>query len=197
MSFADKILVVIVGPTATGKTDLTINLAQSFDSLIISADSRQFYREMQIGTSRPTKEEMKGVKHFFIGHLSVTDYYSAGRFELDVIAFLKERFLSEKIIFMTGGSGLYINAVCHGIDDTPAIDMSVRKKIVDLFIRVRGRGAVLPAAARGAHAPARGSGGRGAAERGDGRRRGGGNGGGGRGDQETPWLGEDFDRFGE
>jgi tRNA dimethylallyltransferase len=133
MSLEDKFLIVIMGPTASGKTDLTIDLARSFGSIVISADSRQFYREMRIGTSRPEESEMKGVIHFFMGHLRVTDYYSAGRFELDVISFLEERFRSDRIIFMTGGSGLYINAVCQGIDDTPEIDASLRKKIVDQF----------------------------------------------------------------
>jgi tRNA dimethylallyltransferase len=129
----DRLLVVILGPTASGKTELTIRLAETFGGVVISADSRQFYREMRIGTSRPTDQELKGVPHFFLGHLSITDYYSAGRFESEVLSFLRARFQNEKVVFMTGGSGLYIDAVCNGIDDTPSVDKAIRKKIQSMF----------------------------------------------------------------
>jgi tRNA dimethylallyltransferase len=126
----DKHLLVIVGPTAAGKTELTIRLAREHGAVVISADSRQFFREMQIGTSRPTPGETGEVPHFFLGHLSVTEYYSAGKFELDVLEFLENRFKSDRIVFMSGGSGMYIDAVCRGIDESPPLDKKIRDRII-------------------------------------------------------------------
>ena len=101
-------LILIVGPTAVGKTDLTISLAKKLNCDIISCDSRQFYKEMNIGTAKPSIAEMNDVKHHFINSHSVSDYYSAGDFERDVELFLSSYFKNNKIIIMTGGSGLFI-----------------------------------------------------------------------------------------
>ena len=129
----DNTLIVILGPTGVGKTDLSLDLAQHFCSEIISADSRQFYREMKIGTAVPTDIQLSKVRHQFVGFLSVEEYYSASLFERDVLKILPELFLKNNIVVMTGGSGLYIDAVCNGIDDIPDIDPSVREKYNKLF----------------------------------------------------------------
>ncbi len=114
-----KYLVVIAGPTAVGKTDVAIKLATHFKSEIISADSRQFYREMSIGTAKPEQDQLKSIKHHFIGQLSISDYFNVSVFENEVLKLLKNLFLNNNIIFLVGGSGLYIDAVCKGIDDFP------------------------------------------------------------------------------
>jgi len=114
-----KYLVVIAGPTAVGKTDVAIKLATHFKSEIISADSRQFYREMSIGTAKPDQDQLKSIKHHFIGQLSISDYFNVSVFENEVLKLLKNLFLNNNIIFLVGGSGLYIDAVCKGIDDFP------------------------------------------------------------------------------
>jgi tRNA dimethylallyltransferase len=124
----DKLkLIVIAGPTAVGKTDLAIKLALELGCEIISADSRQLYREMDIGTAKPGPEQLKQVTHHFISCKSIHDYYSAGRFEVDVINML-DRYNGETII-MVGGSGLYIKAVCDGIDEMPDPDLALRQII--------------------------------------------------------------------
>jgi tRNA dimethylallyltransferase len=120
-------LIVIVGPTAIGKTDLAIKLAMELDCEIVSADSRQLYREMDIGTAKPTPAQLNLVPHHFINFKSIHDYYSAGRFEVDVMQML-ENYKRESII-MVGGSGLYIKAVCEGIDEMPDPDLNLRKAI--------------------------------------------------------------------
>ncbi|MCB0804236.1 MAG: tRNA (adenosine(37)-N6)-dimethylallyltransferase MiaA, partial [Bacteroidales bacterium] len=112
-------LVVICGPTAVGKTSLAIDLAKHLTTEIISADSRQFYKELKIGVAAPTAEERQAVPHHFVGHLSVKDYYNVSRFEQDVLAFLEKWFQKNPVALMVGGSGLYIDAVCKGIDDFP------------------------------------------------------------------------------
>ena len=114
-----KYLVVIAGPTAVGKTDVAIKLATHFKSEIISADSRQFYREMSIGTAKPNQDQLISIKHHFIGQLSISDYFNVSVFENEVIKLLKNLFINTNIIFLVGGSGLYIDAVCKGIDDFP------------------------------------------------------------------------------
>ena len=114
-----KYLVVIAGPTAVGKTDVAIKLATHFKSEIISADSRQFYREMSIGTAKPDQDQLKSIKHHFIGQLSISEYFNVSVFENEVLKLLKNLFLNTNIIFLVGGSGLYIDAVCKGIDDFP------------------------------------------------------------------------------
>ena len=126
-------LIVIVGPTAVGKTSVSIQLAKKYNADVISADSRQFYSEIPIGTAAPTIEEMEGVKHHFVGNLSVNNYYNVSKFETDVINLLEDYFRHKEIMIMVGGSGLYINAVCDGIDELPDIDESLRKDLNYLY----------------------------------------------------------------
>ncbi len=126
-------LVVIAGPTAIGKTAIAIQLAKHYKTEIISADSRQFYREMNIGTAKPDEKELSQVKHHFINNLSIFDYYSAWQYEQEVQKFLHGYFKKNEMIFLVGGSGLYIDAVCNGLDDLPTIDPEIRKKLINLY----------------------------------------------------------------
>lgn len=126
-------LIVVVGSTAVGKTSVSIQLAKKYNADIISADSRQFYREIPIGTAAPSIEEMEGVKHHFVGNLSVSDYYNVSKFETDVLNLLKDYFRQNEIMIMVGGSGLYINAVCNGIDELPDIDENLREQLNNLY----------------------------------------------------------------
>ncbi len=122
-------LVVIVGPTAVGKTEIGVRLAEHFSSEIISADSRQMYKELKTGTALPSPEQLARVKHHFIGNLSIHDYYNVSMFEQDVLALLSSLFPEKPVIFMVGGSTLYINAVFHGIDDLPSVDQELRDEL--------------------------------------------------------------------
>src|SRR5690606_16708730 len=115
--------------TALGKTGMAIKLAQHFNTEIISSDSRQLYKEMNIGTAVPSEEELASALHHFIQHKSIFDAYSVGKFERDAIIKLKELFKKHDVIIMAGGSGLYVNAVIDGLDDFPEIDDSVREKL--------------------------------------------------------------------
>jgi tRNA dimethylallyltransferase len=128
-----KFLISIVGPTAIGKTSLSIVLAQQFNCDIISCDSRQFFKEMQIGTAVPTSEELSAVKHHFIQNKSIFENYTVGDFEKDAIDKLDELFLTNDYAVMVGGSGLYVDAVLKGFDDFPEIDASVRKEVTSNF----------------------------------------------------------------
>lgn len=128
-----KKLAVILGPTASGKSALALWLATELNTVILSADSRQMYREMKIGTARPSDEELNRVKHYFVGQLSIADYYNASMFEMEVHALLEDLFLQHDIVLMAGGSGLYIDAVCKGIDDFPTTDPEVRQEFQDLY----------------------------------------------------------------
>jgi tRNA dimethylallyltransferase len=121
-----KTLLVILGPTCSGKTELSIRIAKSLGTEIISADSRQFYLELSIGTARPSPEQLASVKHHLIGHISITEKYNISRFEQDVMRLLDELFKKHQVVVMCGGSGLYIDAVCHGIDDQPENDPAIR-----------------------------------------------------------------------
>ena len=121
-----KTLIVITGPTAVGKTALCLDLAKHFDIPIINADSRQIYQELKIGTARPTEEQMKEVKHYFVGLLGLKDYYSASLFEQQVLKLLEQEFQTRNYALMAGGSMMYIDAVCDGIDDIPTIDDATR-----------------------------------------------------------------------
>ena len=122
-------LIAIVGPTAIGKTALSLKLAQHFSTEIISADSRQFFKEMQIGTAAPTVEELSKAKHHFIHHKSIEDQYSVGAFEKEAISCLKSLFENNNVVVMVGGSGLYVDAVTKGLDYFPDVDASIREKL--------------------------------------------------------------------
>jgi tRNA dimethylallyltransferase len=124
-----KTLICVVGPTAIGKTALGITLAKAFDTEIISADSRQFYKEMWIGTAVPSENELAAVKHHFIHSLSIFDNYSVGDFERDAIALLNELFEDKDIVLMVGGSGLYVDAVVKGMDDLPKVSADIRETL--------------------------------------------------------------------
>ena len=124
-----KLLISVVGPTAIGKTTLSIKLAQYFNTSIISCDSRQFYKEMQIGTAAPTTDELNAVKHYFIHNKSITNNYTVGQFELEAIDTLNQLFINNDIVIMVGGSGLYANAVIEGLDEFPDIKKEVRENL--------------------------------------------------------------------
>jgi len=132
-----KNLIIIPGPTASGKTGVAITLAKYFQTDIISADSRQFYKEIPIGTAAPDRAQLAEVKHHFVGHLSVKDDYNVSGFEQDVLQLLDELFQKKDTVIMVGGSGLYIDAVCKGIDDLPDPDERIRKELDELY-RVKG-----------------------------------------------------------
>jgi len=124
-----KTLVVITGPTAVGKTQLCLDLAQRLGTPIINADSRQIYRDLKIGTAAPTEEQLRQVHHYFVGTLSLDEYYSASMFEQQTIALLEKLFQENDYALMTGGSMMYIDAVCHGIDDIPTVDEQTRETL--------------------------------------------------------------------
>lgn len=128
------LLVVITGPTAVGKTDLCVKVAQHFNTEILSADSRQFYKELAIGTAKPTIDEMQNIPHHFIGHLSIHDDYNANNFEKDALVLLKQLFTKHNIIILTGGSGLFIDALCDGFDDNlPEANLKIRNELELLY----------------------------------------------------------------
>ncbi len=126
-------LIVLPGPTGVGKTEFATELAVRLGCSIISCDSRQFYREMKIGTAVPDAEQLAKVTHHFIGFLSVTGYYSISLFERDVLALLPSLFAGNRVAVMTGGSMLYMDAVCRGMDDIPDTDPEVRQKYLELY----------------------------------------------------------------
>lgn len=122
----NKTLIVITGPTAVGKTDLCLDIAKYFGIPIINADSRQIYRELKIGTAAPTEEQLRQVRHYFVGTLGLEDYYSASMYEEQVIQLLHQLFATSDYALLSGGSMMYIDAVCNGIDDIPTIDDTTR-----------------------------------------------------------------------
>ena len=124
-----RTLIVVTGPTAVGKTSLSLQLARFHKTEILSADSRQFYCEMRIGTARPREDELRLVPHHFIGTISVLNEYNVSRFESDALKLLERLFQDHTKVIMTGGSGLYINSVCHGIDDLPDPDDTLRDEL--------------------------------------------------------------------
>lgn len=126
-------LIVLVGPTGVGKTELSLALAEFLNCPIISSDSRQIFKELKIGTAAPDEEQLTRVKHYSIATKSITDYYSAGRFELDVLQLLETLFLENKTQLMVGGSMLYIDAVCKGLDAIPEIPSSIREEVINLY----------------------------------------------------------------
>lgn len=130
----DKRLIVILGPTAIGKTDFAIEVAEEFGSPVISCDSRQIFKEMRIGTAPPSPEQLACVKHYFIFSNTVSEYYSAGQYELDAMAVLTELFKTYDRLVMVGGSGLYADALCYGLDDFPPADQELRKILTERAI---------------------------------------------------------------
>jgi len=125
-----KILLVVAGPTAVGKTALCVQLARQLQTDVVSADSRQLYRELTIGTAKPTPAEMQDVQHYFVGSHSITDPVNAGRYERECLAVLDELFQKQDVVILSGGTGLYINAVCFGLDDMPAVDPLLREQLL-------------------------------------------------------------------
>lgn len=126
-------LIVLIGPTGVGKTELSLSIAENFNTEIISADSRQLYRQLQIGTAAPTPLQLSRVKHHLVGTLELTDYYSAAKYEEEVIKLLEELFQKKDIYVLTGGSMMYIDAVCKGIDDIPTVDEETRTILLDRY----------------------------------------------------------------
>ncbi len=124
-----KTLIVITGPTAVGKTDLCLDIAKYFGIPIINADSRQIYREIKIGTAAPTEEQLQQVRHYFVGTQSLTDYYSASIYEQEVMRLLDTLFQTSDYALLSGGSMMYIDAVCNGIDDIPTVDDETRNTL--------------------------------------------------------------------
>ena len=124
-----KNLIVLVGPTAIGKTSLSIEIAKTLETDIISADSRQFFKEMNIGTAKPSAEELKQVPHHLVGHISINQDYNVGKFEAEALETLNKIFTQKNTCLLCGGSGLYINAVCNGFDELPEIDSNIREEL--------------------------------------------------------------------
>lgn len=128
-----KSLIVLLGPTAVGKTELSLQLAERLGCPIISADSRQLYRDMVVATAAPTREQLARVPHYFIGTLALTDYYSAACYEEEAMALMQELFAHHDTLLLTGGSMMYIDAVCNGIDEIPTISEEVRRAVVTRY----------------------------------------------------------------
>ena len=137
-----KTLVVITGPTAVGKTRLSLKVAKLLSSPVISADSRQMFRQMSIGTAAPTSEELSQAQHYFVHNLDLGDYYSAAMYEKDVLQLLEQLFKKQDYALMTGGSMMYVDAVCNGIDDMPTVDDEVRLMMQDR-LKAEGHDALL------------------------------------------------------
>lgn len=126
-------LLVIIGPTGIGKTDLGLDLAEKYHTCIISADSRQLYADLKIGTASPTSEQLARVTHYFVGTLKLTDYYSAAQYEAEAIKKLEELFQKHSIVVLIGGSMMYVDAVCKGIDDIPTVDKETRQYLMERY----------------------------------------------------------------
>ena len=124
-----KKLIVIIGPTASGKTALGIKIASELNADIISADSRQFYKELNVGTAKPSKSELSAINHYFINNLSINDEYSVGKYKEEVELFFKEYFKLKDTAIMVGGSGLFIDVIIKGIDNMPLIPIELREKL--------------------------------------------------------------------
>ena len=125
-----KTLIVIAGPTAVGKTALSIELAKAYACPVISADSRQFYKEMSIGTAKPSVKEMQGIKHYFIDNISIHDAYNIGQFEREAIELIESLFKEHENLVLVGGSGLYINAILNGVDEFEEIPQEIRGQLI-------------------------------------------------------------------
>lgn len=127
------VLIVLIGPTGVGKTELSLRLAEAFRTCILSADSRQLYADLPIGTAAPTPEQLARVKHYFVGTLQLTDYYSAAQYEADALKLLNELFTRHPAVVLTGGSMMYVDAVCKGIDDIPTVDADTRQLLLQKY----------------------------------------------------------------
>ena len=127
------VLVVLLGPTGVGKTELSLSLAEFLHTPIVNADSRQLYRDIPIGTAAPTPQELQRVKHYFLGTLELTDYYSAAQYEADALSLLKTLYQQTPYALMSGGSMMYLDAVCKGIDDIPTVDKDTRQMMLDKY----------------------------------------------------------------
>jgi len=130
-----KTLLVLLGATGVGKTELSLRLAEKWQTPILSADSRQIYRDLPIGTAAPSPTDLQRVKHYFIGTHGLDEYYSASQFETDALRLLDELFVRHDVVLMTGGSMMYLDAVCRGIDDIPTIDADLRNDLRTLYER--------------------------------------------------------------
>lgn len=130
---SQNFLILVVGPTAVGKTEVCLNLAKKFKSEIISCDSRQFYKETNLGTAKPSPKELEQVPHHFINNLSIENSYDVKMFEKDVLELMEKLFLKHQVLIMTGGSGLFADAVVNGIDEMPEIDPKFRKEIISEY----------------------------------------------------------------
>ena len=128
-----KTLIVLIGPTGVGKTELSLRLAEHFGTCIISADSRQLYADLKIGTAAPTPDQLARVPHYFVGTLQLTDYYSAAQYESEVLKKLNELFQEKSVVVLTGGSMMYVDAVCKGIDDIPTVDNDTRQLMLERY----------------------------------------------------------------
>jgi tRNA dimethylallyltransferase len=129
-------LIVVAGPTAVGKSKLAVQLAEKFQTVVVNADSRQVYREMSIGTAVPSTDEQKGIPHYLLGHISIHAPYHASHYETDAIELLSDLFKQYEVVILTGGSGLYIDAVCKGIDDIPSVTKDVRTGLNAEYLQV-------------------------------------------------------------
>lgn len=126
-------LIVLIGPTGVGKTELSLQLAEYFNTDIVSADSRQLYTDLKIGTAAPTPEQLKRVNHHLVGTLQLTDYYSAAKYEEEALSILNDLFASKETVILTGGSMMYVDAICKGIDDIPTIDAETREMMMQKY----------------------------------------------------------------
>ena len=126
-------LIVLIGPTGVGKTELSLRLAEQFQTCIVSADSRQLYADLKIGTAAPTSEQLQRVQHHFIGTLKLTDYYSAAQYEAEALKLLDILFAEHDTLLLTGGSMMYVDAICKGIDDIPTVDTETRQLMLHKY----------------------------------------------------------------
>lgn len=131
-----KTLIALIGPTGVGKTELSFSIAEKYHSPILSSDSRQLYADLKIGTAAPTQEQLARVRHYFVGTLQLTDYYSAAQYEADVLRLTQDLFQTHDVLLMSGGSMMYVDAVCKGIDDIPTVDEETRKHIMEHYHEV-------------------------------------------------------------
>lgn len=126
-------LIVLLGPTGVGKTELSLSIAEAYHTSIVSADSRQLYADIKIGTAAPTAEQLARVPHYFVGTLDLHDYYSAAQYEMEVLKKLEKLFRENDVVVLTGGSMMYIDAVCKGIDDIPTVDNETRQLMLERY----------------------------------------------------------------